>query len=259
MHPEILAKFQAVAPKCYFCQCPHQGQGYENELRMLDCISGVEPYLGAYLCPDCKHRKPEMDAIERKKMQRRDCIERLRETGLFRFNVKYKLSDAKDALIGVPGLYDYLSEWPLTHNVWLWSKTCGIGKTHTARCVGSRYVYHSMDVAELNGMKLFNLSEFYGREREEKMKPYLDAALLIIDDIDKAVWTQKSVLIIYEILDERFDRGLRTIITSNMQPMKLVKNWDEFDADRGLGNSIWDRMKPFESFEMRGRPRRDQD
>lgn len=253
--PEMFAKFQSLCPPCHFCKSLHGGEGY-SQMMIEDTISGLMPYLGYYLCSACQPRRAEADAFYGRQMRRVELINDLAEAKLFRFNQKYRLSEAREQLELTTGLYAHLNEWPLTRNAWLWSKTTGIGKTHAARCVGCRFVWSLKPVAELSGAKLSDIGEHWGRDREAEVKPFLESPLVIVDDIDKAIWTLKSVNMVYRIMNERYDLGLRTIVTSNTEPAKLIKSWDGLNTDQCYGTSIWDRMFPFEAFEVKGQPRR---
>lgn len=252
--PDEFAKFQELAAKCYFCGAPHSGVGYES--LVPDIADGSQPWIGFYFCDGCTYRRPEFEKIEQAKMKRRRLIESLATHKFYRHDDRFDLETRRESMSEIPGMFDELGKYPLEKNPWIWSPTCGIGKTDAARCVATNYINDLKGVVELNGAKLHDLGEFWAATRAKEMENYERVPLLIVDDFDKALWTLKSVNIVYRIWNERYDQKLPTIVTSNCEPDALCKRWDMLDKSMSYGSAIRDRMCPMAVFEMKGEPRR---
>jgi DNA replication protein DnaC len=254
---ELLEKFQAIMPKCFFCQAKHGGEGYEG-YRMGDVVSGVEPPDFAYICPGCQSRRAEFAEImsnRRKDFYFRDM---LRERALFDYDERFSLPNVfEDIRSANSELFAMLDQHPLPESIWIHGKY-GLGKSHVSRSVGNRYVETREGAALLPGPRLRNIGEEWGLKREALFKPYCKVPLLIIDDIDKALkWTDNSLEALWTITDERANRSLRTIITSQVDPAVFFKGMERIVPGSGSFTlSILDRLKPLSVFEFQGRPRR---
>lgn len=254
---ELLPKFQELCPGCYFCKAKHGGEGYDAQ-RMEDVITGIEPFIGFYLCPDCRGRRAEMTEIENQKTVRRRHISNLRDRGLFDFDSKYRLAtvfqEHRDLNVS---LFEKLDVYPLPVSVWVYGD-CGVGKSHVIRCIGNRYAHDLKSVALITGPKLRDIAEEWGMKRAALVEPYETSDLLIVDDIDKALrWTQNSMEALWSIMDARERRQLRTMVTSQKTPQTFFQGLDYVaGVDNAFSFSILDRMKPLSVFFFNGEPRR---
>jgi hypothetical protein len=254
---ELLEKFQAKMPVCFFCKCPHGGEGYEG-YRMQDVVDGIDLGDLAYICPGCQPRRPEFNRIIARRKRSYDHIEDLRELGLYDFDEKYKLSEVDSVLRdGNPKVFEVLDEYPLPSNVWLHGQ-CGIGKSHVCRAIGNRYAYRLKSVASITGPRLSVLAENYGQQHASSVEPYETADLLIVDDIDKALaWTKRGLQTLWMIADTRERTKKRTVITSQLTPTAFFGGLDLVAGpENKFSLSLLDRLKPLSVFEFKGRPRR---
>jgi DNA replication protein DnaC len=120
----------------------------------------------------------------------------------------------------------------------------GTGKTYAARCV----LYDAMSsitqsrpyvsVIEISAYKMLKHASNFG-----PVADYLNVCLelvdyLMIDDIDKPDWNPKHIAFLWNLLNERSNRGGRVIITTNVEPDKFrgifsgaaVENTSRIDA-----------------------------
>jgi len=103
----------------------------------------------------------------------------------------------------------------------------GTGKTYAARCVLHDAMVSStrdnpyVSVVEISAYKMLKDAIGFG-----PIVDYVNARLeqcqyLMIDDIDKPDWNPKSIAFLWNLLNERSNRGGRVIITTNVEPDKF--------------------------------------
>ena len=129
--------------------------------------------------------------------------------------------------------------------------TPGTGKTHSARCVMYDAIFDDKSVIEVTAHKMLHKGMQYGAES------YGDALsrayLLLIDDIDKAVWNNRSTTFLWTILNDREMRGNRTIITTNVEKSKFRDIFADGDAENGsIVESMLQRLHPITTIEFKG-------
>jgi len=105
----------------------------------------------------------------------------------------------------------------------------------TERC--ARFV----DFADL----LLTVRETYGKESTKTelsiLKPLREAALLVIDDVAANKVSQHGADVLYAVLNFRYERGLRTILTSNFSPSEIAARLAPAD-DAVVAERICDRI-----------------
>ena len=110
-----------------------------------------------------------------------------------------------------------------------------------------------MWVVEVEVVK-FNQNEKRGfNEWHEEREIYGKVKVLLIEDIDKAVWTPEGMSELYSLVDERYSNDRRTFVTTNATVEWCSQQWDE--ASRGnasLPGTIRDRLKPIRRVKMTG-------
>lgn len=127
-------------------------------------------------------------------------------------------------------------------NAWI-TGTPGSGKTFLARCVVNAFLDAGTTAAEISGIELAALVRDF--HWIDKVKPYIEPRLLLIDDIDKALWSKEQLDILCHLLDKRIGRGRRLLVTSNVTPEhfreQIQRNRPENKAVAGM---IFRRMLP---------------
>jgi DNA replication protein DnaC len=128
--------------------------------------------------------------------------------------------------------------------------TVGTGKTHLACCIVRRKM-------EGGSLALFRrCAEFYSLLRETfrnnssesaVMKPLLTAPLLALDDVGSGSLSDHERRSTLEVLDQRSNALLPTIVTSNLSLQKISELLDD---------RISSRLAAFTAIELQGRDRR---
>jgi DNA replication protein DnaC len=117
----------------------------------------------------------------------------------------------------------------------------GLGKTHLstaiARCViekGYSVVYETVQTVFSD----FEYDHFHSGHTTSKGKAerYLEADLLILDDLGTEFSTQFTLSCLYQLINTRLMRGLSTIISTNYNEQELITHYDSRLTSRFLGN-----------------------
>ena len=99
----------------------------------------------------------------------------------------------------------------------LWAHgPAGCGKTALCRTLLVRCHLAGGDVAEVSARRLLR-----DGDRSPLWNRLLDADVLLVDDLDKAVWTEISASVWWEVTDRRADRP--TLITANSSGADFAK------------------------------------
>ena len=114
----------------------------------------------------------------------------------------------------------------------------GVGKTHLTTAMAKEVIDRGFDVLYESAPNIFFEleQERFSREGEErKIDRYYSAELLIIDDLGTESITQYSVACLYNILNTRLNKGVSTVINTNLMPDALYKKYTDRIASRLLG------------------------
>lgn len=117
----------------------------------------------------------------------------------------------------------------------------GIGKTHLSSAVAKTVIDRGYDVLYESAPNIFFELEQTRFSKDAEGVPgarYYDAELLIIDDLGTESITQYSVACLYNILNTRINRGLATIINTNLMPDALYSKYTDRIASRLLGEFV---------------------
>ena len=114
----------------------------------------------------------------------------------------------------------------------------GVGKTHMSSALAKEIIDRGYDVLYESAPNIFFEleQERFARDGEErKSDRYYTAELLIIDDLGTESVTQYSVACLYNILNTRINKGMSTVINTNLMPEALYKKYTDRIASRLLG------------------------
>lgn len=109
----------------------------------------------------------------------------------------------------------------------------GTGKTFLTSCMAKEFICQGKIVYMTTA---FNLSQdflkfhrsFDNAQKASVFENYLDTEVLFIDDLGtEPVYNNVTREYLYLLLNERRTKGLRTIITSNLEPFDLRERYDE--------------------------------
>ena len=211
---------------CTYCQRPESEHTEAND----------------YACPESALRELARLEVSQKLLDAQQVAqETLQQTfdGSVRLGVDQKaieacraFQDAKEKHLRIYGAY-------------------GTGKTGLSRAILNVAMELRQEVMEIKAIPLAqHLNSFKDWKLFETMKW---VPVLLIDDLDKATWKIKPVQRLWEIMDARYDRKVKTIITMNMTPKQVQEKMKrECPEDPNLITSLWQRMQPAIRAELRG-------
>lgn len=124
-------------------------------------------------------------------------------------------------------------------NLLLIGKT-GTGKTHVSTAIAREIIDMGYDViydTVQNIISDFEDDRFRrGYNNDElKSEKYLECDLLIIDDLGTEFTNQITLSCIYNILNTRNNKGLATIVSTNLSPDELAKKYEDRIYSRIVG------------------------
>ena len=118
--------------------------------------------------------------------------------------------------------------------------TTGTGKTHVSTAIARELIHMGYDVIYDSAENVFSDFETdrfrsgYG-PHEPKAEKYLRADLLIIDDLGTEFTNQFTLSCLYNLLNTRHNRGLATVISTNLTPEQLEKRYEDRISSRLIG------------------------
>lgn len=125
-------------------------------------------------------------------------------------------------------------------NLLLIGKT-GTGKTHISTAIAKEIISKGYDVlyeSAQNIISAFEQDKFrsgYGAF-EPKGEKYLECDLLILDDLGAEFVNQFTVACLYNIFNTRRNRGLSTIVSTNLSAEELSERYDDRIYSRIVGS-----------------------
>lgn len=117
----------------------------------------------------------------------------------------------------------------------------GTGKTHISTSVAKVLIeggYYVLYDSSQNIVTAFENDKFrsgYGAYEPTSDK-YLECDLLIIDDLGTEFVNQFTISCLYNLLNTRRNRGLSTIISTNLDPAELASKYDDRIYSRIVGS-----------------------
>ncbi|MBZ4669853.1 MAG: replication protein [Oscillospiraceae bacterium] len=127
----------------------------------------------------------------------------------------------------------------------------GLGKTHLSFAIAKEVIEKGYNVAYDSAVNYLRAieKEHFGRSDNDKdtLQILLNTDLLILDDLGAEYESGFYVSTIYNIINTRLNKGLPTIINSNLTPAELQKRYDDrivsrllamYDYLRFFGNDI---------------------
>lgn len=132
-------------------------------------------------------------------------------------------------------------EWKRNSCAWVYG-TRGTGKTFLAHCMLNSAIKDGITVGKLCAVDLVARCDRFDWE-PECMK-LCSCGCLLVDDIDKGVWGEKSINELWRIVDKRYECRLPTIFTSNFMVSEYAIQMSlKNEANRTTVESLFDRMR----------------
>ena len=124
-------------------------------------------------------------------------------------------------------------------NLLLIGKT-GTGKTHISTAIARRIIDMGYDViydSVQNIIADFEDDKFRRGYHDEELKAekYLECDLLIIDDLGTEFSNQVTISCIYNLLNTRHNKGLATVISTNLSAEELARKYEDRIYSRIVG------------------------
>ena len=117
----------------------------------------------------------------------------------------------------------------------------GTGKTHLSTAIAKAIIEKGAEVlydSAQNIVAAFEKDKFksgYGPYEPEGTK-YLECDLLILDDLGTEFISQFTVSCLYNLLNTRINKGLSTIISTNLSPAELSEKYEDRIYSRIVGS-----------------------
>lgn len=135
----------------------------------------------------------------------------------------------------------YADEFDLHAGNLLFCGGTGLGKTHLSTAVARRVIEKGYDVCYTSAVNLLGAYETarFGNSAVhsdgENIKRYDECDLLIIDDLGTEVTNQFTISCLYMLLNNRINRGLPTVVSTNLTSRDLQTRYVDRVASRLLG------------------------
>jgi len=229
--------------ECYEIHMRHRGQSTEQMLRDIAAIP--------YLCDRCMHKMEEAHNRGETSAAVKAHIEHIYGRGLLP-------SDARDQTFeksipsyeqANPDSWQICRAWTFSNsNLWMMGPT-GLGKTFAARCIMNRVMSERATVAEISALEIIKMSRQF--KAMDLVVPYVRSRLLCVEDIDKGVWNQEALDLLWYIIDRR-GKYQRLIITSNNKPAEVKAVWSNNTKNASTLETLFRRLTPMGRVEFEG-------
>ena len=119
--------------------------------------------------------------------------------------------------------------------------TTGTGKTHLSTAIAKEVISKGYDVLYDSAQNI--ISEFendrfhsgYG-QTEQGARKYMECDLLIIDDLGTEFVNQFTISCLYNLINTRLNKGLCTIISTNLSPSEMSGKYEGRIISRIIGS-----------------------
>jgi DNA replication protein DnaC len=239
--------------------CPDCGDPYEVALDTSQPPEFVSVYRDlAVYCDTCVGAR--VKAMEREKLidALRHRFDGLRRHGLVTSRIRetsFARSNPDVEAIN-PDAWKSARECPESQNIYIWGAV-GVGKTYMALCALREAFVGGSSVAEVTARRFTQETDRF--ESQHSLLPHwCRIGVLLIDDLDKTLWTYRSINALWELLDRRSSERLRTIVTANCDLGDLArileaKAKDGDYSNASMARAALDRLKPMTVIQMKGR------
>lgn len=170
-------------------------------------------------CDDCHARKVRAQEAELRAVRRLQRFNALKRRGLLTEEFRaasFRVSAAWVEALN-PFAWSQCREWRGKENLYIHGPT-GVGKSYLARCCLKRVFQRGCNVAEVSARAFCKASDTFS---EGQFAAWKGSPALLLDDIDKARWTEERVGAFWELMDARASARRRTIVTGNVSPVEL--------------------------------------
>lgn len=117
--------------------------------------------------------------------------------------------------------------------------TTGTGKSHLA-CALLQKLMPDVDSAYVMTWEVIKMAK-EARIDEDPLRPFIDASLLVLDEIGVQAGTRFEETVLYQLIDSRVSAHRPTIVITNVQPDS--KDEAKATVRKCLGERLWDRLQ----------------
>ena len=139
-------------------------------------------------------------------------------------------------------LRKYAEEFSAQSESLIFCGQTGLGKTHLSTAVARRVIERGFDVYYTTALQMFGDFEHarfgteIGMESVVSLDRYTNCELLILDDLGTEVSNQFTNSCLYMVLNERINKSLPTIISTNLSGKEIKARYTDRIASRILGD-----------------------
>lgn len=138
----------------------------------------------------------------------------------------------------------------------------GTGKTHLATAIAIEAMKTGRQAVVVTACEMLNKITQANRDNTDPLGVllhYKSVPVLVIDDWDKARMTEARLDYLYQIVNDRYERGLQTVVTTNAYDMAgLESRWYpgkiEPMMSRLLQNGDWVTIREAENYRLKPKP-----
>lgn len=143
----------------------------------------------------------------------------------------------------------YVEDFPASANTLLLLGKTGTGKTHISTSIAGALISRGVEVlydSAQNIVSAFENDRFrsgYG-QRDPEGEKYMECELLIIDDLGTEFINQFTISCLYNLINTRQNRGLHTVISTNLDSTELRVKYEGRIHSRLMGGdaTVWQFM-----------------
>lgn len=137
---------------------------------------------------------------------------------------------------------EFVKEFPHnTHSIFMSGKT-GLGKTFLSSAIANELLQKGFNIAfdSIQNFLRAIENEHFGRsQNKDTLQVLIDADLLILDDLGSEFNSSFYLSTVYNIINTRLNKGVPTIISSNLSFDELQQKYDDRIISRITGMYSW--------------------
>ena len=228
----------------------------DKRLSMILAAGFPKDYLDVpYTCPDCKDK----GIVDGKKCHcfvkaanallfRQSNMEKRLQKSLFEFKTDVYSDTQTDftdrtsresAEAALKYAHKFVDNFPCGSNIYIFGDT-GTGKTYLACCIATEIINKGYSTLFIKAPEFIDICyQRHSDKTGEKASMYeklFECELLVLDDLGADYSTKNSDSLVLNLIDERKNAGLSTIITSNKTFGELTDTYSERVSSRIMGD-----------------------
>ena len=135
--------------------------------------------------------------------------------------------------------HKFVQDFPKGTNLYIYGNT-GTGKTHLSCCIATEIIEKGFSAIFIKASDFIDLCYQRFSDKDGSKAAMYDkltnCELLVLDDLGADITTKNSDSLVLTLIDNRLNSGLSTIITSNIDIIKLKDAYSERVSSRIMGD-----------------------